>query len=339
MILAPMVRGRKGKHQEVMERIRKEGFVRVRIDGVTCALEDAPELKARQLHDIDAVVDRVVIRAGLESRLSESVRLALKHGEGALRISFLTPAAKERANGAAEADWQERVFSTQYACPDCRRNLAEVEPRTFSFNSPYGACRTCEGLAAREGFDADLVLPDLSLSLAEGAIAPWREDTSTAQTKHRKTLAPFLERADVDATAPLGRWPRAAREQLLHGDGKDFLGVVAHLEMDYAGTRREKVRSYLSEFRSQIQCPDCGGSRLQPEARACRLGGKAIHEITALPIGAARAFFEQLEFPPHQEPIGGPLVAEIRKRIQFLCQVGVDYLALDRPADSLSGSG
>ena len=332
MILAPMVRGRKGKHQDVMQRIRSEGFVRLRVDGETYEVEHAPELKAQKIHDIEAVVDRVVIREGLENRLAESVRLALKHGEGALRISYLTPEAKEKAG-----EWQEQVFSTQYACPDCKRNLAEVEPRTFSFNSPYGACRSCEGLAAREGFDPELVLPDLSLSLADGALTPWRGAAKAARTKQKSLVADFLAEAKVDWETPLDAWPAAIREQLLDGDNEKFLGILAHLEMDYAKAKRETVRERLEEFRSQVLCVDCGGSRLQPEARACRLAGKAIHEITALPIDASHDFFAALQFDPSQQPIGEPLVAEILKRLRFLRQVGVNYLSLDRAADSLSG--
>ncbi|MGI9430278.1 MAG: excinuclease ABC subunit UvrA [Bythopirellula sp.] len=342
MILAPMVRGRKGKHADVMERIRTEGFVRVRINGETHEVEHAPELKARQQHDIEAVVDRVVIREGLENRLAESVRLALKHGEGALRISYLTPEAKAKsmdkkgANGSG-ADWQERVFSTQYACPDCKRNLAEVEPRTFSFNSPYGACRSCDGLAAREGFDPEMVLPELSVSLAQGAVAPWRESTKTAKTKQQRLVSEFLATHDLAWETPLEKWPESARQQLLLGDGADFLGVLAHLEMDYAKAKRESVRERLEEYRSYVPCADCGGSRLQPEARACRLAGKAIHEITALPMDEALDFFAGLEFHGNQAPVAAPLVHEILKRLHFLRQVGVHYLSLDRPADSLSG--
>ena len=341
MILAPMVRGRRGKHQDVMQRIRSEGFVRVRINGETYEVEHTPELKAQKLHDIEAVVDRVVIREGLENRLAESVRLALKHGEGALRISYLTPEAKEQANAGANVNggggWQERVFSTQYACPDCKRNLAEVEPRTFSFNSPYGACRSCEGLAAREGFDPELVLPDLSPSLSDGALAPWRGATKTARTKQKSLVADFLAENNLDWDKPLDAWPVEARQQLLSGDNEKFLGVLAHWEMDYAKAKSETVREKLEEFRSRVLCDDCGGSRLQPEARACRLAGKAIHEITALPIDASHEFFAALQFDPSQQAIGEPLVAEILKRIRFLQQVGVNYLSLDRAADSLSG--
>jgi len=343
LILAPMVRGRKGKHEEVVERIRREGFVRVRVDGQTHEVENLPELKPRQLHDIEAVVDRVIIRPGLENRLAESVRLALKHGEGALRISYLTPEAKEKSNGAstsettAENGWIEQVYSTQYACPDCKRNLAEVEPRTFSFNSPYGACRTCDGLAAREGFDPELVIPERTLSLAEGAIAPWRGATSTARKKQRALVEGFLDKAKVDWETPLEAWPERAQQQFLSGNGGKFLGVLAHLEMDYAKAKRDTVKERLAEFRAEVTCADCGGSRLQAEARGCRLAGQAIHEITALPIDEAYEFFTSLEFDESELPIAEPLVGEIVKRLKFLRQVGVGYLSLSRPADSLSG--
>ncbi len=347
MILAPMVRGRMGKHNDVFERIRLEGFARVRVDGIAYEVEQTPELKARKHHDIDAVVDRVIIRPGLENRLAESVRLALKHGEGALRVSYLTPEAKAESNGAstkectAENGWQERVFSTLYACPDCKESLAEVEPRTFSFNSPYGACRSCEGLGVCEGFDRSLVLPDMSLSLSGGAWAPWRGATGAAKKKHRKLVEDFiqteLEAKQVAWDGALDAWPEDSLQKLLDGDGKKFPGLIAHLEMDYANAKRASVREKLEEFRSQVVCDDCGGSRLQAEARSCRLGGLAIHEITALPIEDSLEFFTHLEVAPVAEPIAEPLVGEIIKRLNFLQQVGVEYLSLDRPADSLSG--
>ena len=324
MILAPIVRGRQGKHADAFDRIRREGFIRVRIDGVAYEVEQVPELSARQPHDIEAVVDRVIVRPGLENRLAESVRLALKHGEGALRVSILTPEAKAKANGAnakestPENGWQEQVFSTQYACPDCKSSLAEVEPRTFSFNSPYGACRSCDGLGAREGFDPELVLPDMGQSLADGAFVPWQGATAAARTKHRQLLKEFLAKAKVDWDRPLEKWPERARRQLLAGDGDKFPGLMVHLEMDHAKAKRTSVRERLEEFRSQVVCADCGGSRLQSEARACRLAGRAIHEITALPIEAAQEFFESLELDASQLPIAEPLVAEIVKRLSFL---------------------
>jgi excinuclease ABC subunit A len=343
MLLAPMVRGRKGRHAEVMEQIRKEGFVRVRIDGLTYELDAAPELKAQSRHDIDAVVDRVIIRPGIENRLAESVRLALKHGEGALRASYQTPEAKLQANGASarenlpENGWIERVYNTQYACPDCKTSLAEIEPRTFSFNSPYGACPECDGLGAREGFVPELVAPDLSQSLAGGAIAPWRGSQNGARIKQKQLLEPLLGRLQLDWDTPLEKWPEQARHELLHGDGGKFLGVLADLEMDYAAAAGSEAQDKFVEFRGSVPCPACGGARLRPEARACRLGGLAIQQITALPIERAREFFVNLKVAPSQEPVSQPLTREIVRRLEFLQHVGLDYLSLDRAADTLSG--
>ncbi len=343
MLLAPMVRGRKGRHAEVMEQIRREGFVRVRIDGLTYELDQAPELKAQQRHDIDAVVDRVIIRPGIENRLAESVRLALKHGEGALRVAYQTPEAKVQANGASarenvpENGWIERVYNTQYACPDCKTSLAEIEPRTFSFNSPYGACPECDGLGGREGFVPELVLPDLSLSLAGGVVAPWRGASADARAKQRRLLELLLAQAKVDWETPLEAWPERAREQLLQGDGAKFAGLLAELEMDFAAAARESVEDKLALFRGTVVCPACGGSRLRPEARACRLGGLSVEQITGLPIDRARKFFTELAFPPSQQPVGEPLAAEIVHRLEFLEKVGLEYLTLARAADTLSG--
>src|SRR5690606_6340110 len=180
MIVAPLVRGRKGKHTEVLDEARKAGFARVRVDGLTYPIDEVPEISPRKTHDISAVVDRVVVREGIEARLTESVRLALKHGQGLLEIVYQLRDAKE--------EWLERVFSTQFACPKCGASVAEVEPRTFSFNSPYGACPACGGLGVSEGFDPELVLPDLSRSIDGGVIAPWRADTSKQAVQHAELL-------------------------------------------------------------------------------------------------------------------------------------------------------
>ncbi len=255
MILAPLVQGRKGQHTDVLETARKAGFVRVRVDGQTYAIEESPELDPAKDHDVEAVVDRVVLREGLDTRLSESVRLALKHGDDVLRIVYQLAEEKTNANAngngsgsgnghAGEAGWHERLFNTRYACPVCKSGVAEVEPRTFSFNSPYGACPVCEGLGK-------LIPPD--------------------------------ESAD------------------------------------------------------ESSCPACHGARLRPEARACKVSGLAIHELSARTIGDAATLFAELEFGPDKEPIATPIVREIRRRLAFLNDSGVGYLSLDRPANTLSG--
>jgi excinuclease ABC subunit A len=265
MILAPMVRGRRGTHREVLEAIQKAGFVRARVDGVVYPLDDIPPIVAQKTHDIEAVVDRVVIREAIDARLSESVRLALKHGNGVVLVVYQTPEAKSVAGESASADgagWQERLLNTRYACPQCGTSIGEIEPRTFSFNSPYGACPTCHGLGVVVGA------------------------TGSASAAPRETLAePVAPETLTDATP----------------------------------------------------CPACHGTRLRPEARASRLGGLAIHEITALSVADAIEFFRKLKLGPDRQKIAKPIVAEIKRRLEFLLRVGTDYLSLNRPADTLSG--
>ncbi|HEY3395334.1 MAG TPA: ABC-ATPase UvrA, partial [Lacipirellulaceae bacterium] len=294
MSLAPLVRGRRGAHRDVIESIQKAGFVRARIDGATFPLDDIPALAPQKMHDIEAVVDRVVIREGIDARLSESVRLAARHGNGVVVIVYQTPESKSQAAGERVARversespatqrtgdspsarpqppndaWQERLLNTRYACPKCGTSIGEIEPRTFSFNSPYGACPTCHGLGALSGEPTRFA----------GAPAGSRESGSADPTK--------LAAQDSSLLAP---------------------------------------------------CPDCRGSRLRPEARSVRLGGLAVHEITALPIIKAIEFFRGLAFDADQQPVAEPIVAEILRRLAFLDRVGTDYLTLDRAADTLSG--
>ncbi len=326
MILAPLVRGRKGKHTEVITSARKAGFARVRIDGATYPIDEIPELAARKTHDIAAVVDRIVIRDGIEKRLTESVRLALKHGDGVLEIVY------QFRNGQEKSDeWDHRVFSTQFACPQCGTSVAEVEPRSFSFNSPYGACPACGGLGVSEGFDPELVLPDLARSLSDGAVAPWRGDTKTRAAKHQQLLSNF------DWQTPLDEWSEQRLQELLTGDGKNFRGLLLELEIEWAGTSGEKLREHLGTFRGEVICADCNGSRLGRAGRTSRVGGLTIDEVAALTIAACRKFFDEVEFGPHQLPIATPLVREIEHRLTFLEKAGVGYLALNRRADTLSG--
>lgn len=252
MILAPMIRGRRGTHREAFEAIQKAGFVRVRVDGVAYPLDEVPALTSQKMHDIEAVVDRVVIREGIDTRLAESVRLAIKHGEGVVLVVYQTPDTK------ADGDvWQERLLNTKYACPQCGTSIGEIEPRTFSFNSPYGACPACHGLGVAD--------------VANGG----EEDKSS-------------EAARID-------------------------------------------------FAEATPCPACQGTRLRPEARASRLGGLAIHEITGLTVAAAHDYFRGLKLAGDQQKIAKPILAEIVRRLEFLLRVGTEYLTLDRPADTLSG--
>ncbi len=338
MILAPLVRSRKGEHREVFDSIRKAGFVRARVDGKTYELEDVPPLSPRKTHDIEAVVDRIIVREGIESRLAESIRLAIKHSEGLVLVSSLDASTRE---------WSDRLFSTFHACPTCKISFEALEPRSFSFNSPYGACPTCQGLGMRLEFDPELVLPDLDLSLAAGAIAPWRGATTAVARKQKEQLEGFLAAAKLDWDAPLARLKPKMLERFLHGDGsegdekqtdmKKFLGLLTLLEKEYVTATRAAKRERLEAFRAMVPCADCQGARLRKESLACQVGGRAINEVVALSVSDAGEFFKGLEWDEHQLPIAEPITNEIARRLVFLEKVGVEYLTLDRPADTLSG--
>jgi len=331
MLLAPLVRGRKGQHKEVFEAIRKAGFNRARVDGVVVDLDDPPELARQKSHHIEAVIDRIVVRPGARNRLAESINLAIKHGDDLVLATY----EEKTANG--QSLWHDMLFSTQYACPDCKISYEELEPRTFSFNSPYGACPKCEGLGVLLQFDPELVVPDCSLALAHGAVAPWKKASATLLQKHRRKLEEFLAGAGVDWETPLEQFKPKAFEQLLHGDGKRFAGLLVLLEKEYVTTTNETTKQWLESFRGPVTCPECGGARLRPEARAIRVGQKAIHEVTALTIKQAREFFASLSFDEDEEPIAKPLISEVGSRLEFLDRVGLEYLTLNRPADTLSG--
>jgi excinuclease ABC subunit A len=339
MVLAPMVRGRKGQHKDVFEAIRKAGFQRARVDGEVLDVGgEPPELAPRKNHTIEAVVDRIVIREGIEDRLAESLNLAITHGEGAVLVAYQI----RDPDVAGAGQWHDRVFSTLYACPNCKINYEELEPRTFSFNSPYGACPVCEGLGAREEFDPELVLGDEELSLADGLVLPWKSDTPAQAKQHRAELADFLAVHNLHWNTPYADWKPAVREKFLRGNssnGHPFDGFLILLEKQFATATKIAEQERLAAFRGQVVCPACSGARLRPEARNVRIGGKAIHEITALTVQHARSFFEPLksEISPDDLAIYKPLEAEIRSRLAFLDQVGLNYLTLDRPADTLSG--
>jgi excinuclease ABC subunit A len=331
ILLAPLVRGRKGKHQEAFDAIRKAGFVRVRVDNVVYELDQVPELEPRKNHTVEAIVDRLILRDNIRPRLAESVQLTLKHGNGVLTVLSALP-----VEPPTPSDWKEELFSTLHACPSCRVSFEELEPRTFSFNSPYGACPVCEGLGARHGFDADLVVPDRSLTLGEGAIVPWRDPEAEDLERRRRELAPLIENHGLAWDVPLKKFKPADLTALLEGDGRKFPGVLTLLEDEYIAAK-PSLKAELDAFRTPVPCIECRGARLRPEARAVQLGGRGIAEISDLPVDAARPFFAELKFNAEQEPIARPVITEILRRLDFLKQVGIGYLTLARSADTLSG--
>jgi excinuclease ABC subunit A len=337
-VLAPMVRGRKGEHRDVIERLRKEGYVRVRLDGEVVELADEIALDKRRKHMIEVVVDRLVVSHDRRGRLSGSVEGALKLGQGLVIGSALK---------------EERLYSTLNACPDCGISFDKLLPRHFSFNSPYGACPRCHGLGTIEQIDPELVVPDPSRSLNEAVIVPWQRRDSAQSVYRNMVLEALAKHYGFRLNTPFRDLPEHVRDVLLYGSrtekiefkrwsgidavSKPFEGVIPNLERRYRETESLHVRKWLREFMSVLVCPDCNGRRLRPESLAVRIGGRSIIEVTALTIEAAIGFLEGLELAPRHRPIADEIVKEIIARLRFMLDVGVGYLTLDRVSSTLSG--
>ena len=327
MLLSPMVRGRRGAHQDVFAEISKAGFVRVRVDGELYALEDIPSLNIRQNHTIEAVVDRIVWRDEVAERLGDSVRTALRFGKGGL-VCLSQP--------TNQTSWDENLFSTRFACPQCEISFPELEPRTFSFNSPYGACPACDGMGRRERFDPELVAPDLHRSPASGAFAAWKSAPTKIRTLLREQIEPFLVKHGGSWDQPLAELNPSGQRRLQLADGQ--LGpLLEMLEAEWQASPTDKRREILQPLRSTLVCEQCDGSRLRPEALAVTVGGINIHRTTQMSIADALQHFQSLTLTGFAEEVAKPLCEEISKRLGFLQQVGVDYLTLDRSAETLSG--
>ncbi|QDV38129.1 excinuclease ABC subunit UvrA [Tautonia plasticadhaerens] len=334
IILAPIVRGRKGQHLDAFRAIRRAGLIRTRVDGETIELADEPpKLAKTKVHDIEAVVDRLVVREGIRSRLADSVDLALKLGDGALVLSI------QQEGGS----WLDRSLSTKLSCPRCGLGVPEIEPRTFSFNSPYGACPGCDGLGVVSAFDPELVAPDRSKSIAGGAVAAWAAlpPKSRTEVQGDDRLIALLDRHKITSETPLSSWPAKALREFFEGGptgkGKPpYNGVIVELRAVHDALP-ERRREALDAFRSDLPCPSCLGARLRPEARAVTLDGTPIHALTAMTADRARGVLGSLRFEPPLDRVGPPLVAEVAERLSFLERVGLGYLTLDRPADTLSG--
>jgi excinuclease ABC subunit A len=352
MLLAPRVRGRKGQHAEVFDAIRKAGQVRVRVDGVILDLDTVPPLDGRKPHTIEAIVDRIVVRDGSRSRLAESLQLAVQQGEGVVVACYLDPgreAAAKAASQGSEKFWTDRLFSTLYACPNCQTSIEEIETRTFSFNSPYGACPQCEGLGYRIEFDPELIVPDPSLSIAGGAVAVWRGAKAAAKARvqapkgypgfrvQKDAVEQFLESQTTPINTPISEMRPAVREKLFRGDGKEFLGLVTLLEQEYVTATDSARQEQLELFRGHVTCPACGGTRLRREALGVRIAGQNIAELCQRSIANARQWAGSLQFFGDDIPISQPILHEITARLGFLQKVGLEYLTLDRASDTLSG--
>ncbi len=344
-VLAPLVRGRKGEFRDVFEAMRKQGFVRVRVNGETYDLSQVPKLNRRQNHDIAVVVDRLVVRPADRGRLADSIETALKAAEGVVEVVRQTGTPRSR------------LFSERYACPKCGLSLPELEPRQFSFNSPFGACPECSGLGTRREINADLVLGDPGLSILEGVVLPWGEPSGYL----RKVVLPALARTyKFDLNAAWRDLSPAVQKIMLRGaPGKSITyqydserwhgsyesgwkGVLDHVEKRYRETSSDAVREQLEQYMVEQPCPACSGRRLKPESLSVLVAGKNIGEVVALPVREALAFFTSVPLRRNgrlglDPEIAQPILKEVLDRLRFLVDVGLDYLTLDRSAATLSG--
>ncbi len=331
-VRAPLVQGRKGEFRELFETVRKQGFIRAYVDGDLIEVSDPPKLNRRQNHTIEVVVDRLVVRAEDRGRLADSLETALKLADGLVQVS--------RAD-----DEHVELFSERYGCPTCGISLPELEPRHFSFNSPFGACPACGGLGTRRRVSEELILGDPRISILEGVIIPWGEP----QGYLRKIVLPAIARAlKFDLNAPWGELPKSVRDTILGGDGGkkkgefEWEGVLANIERRYAETDSDTVRAELEAYMVAVPCAECGGRRLKREALAVTVADRNIGELTELPVTEALEFFEKVPVRGNGRPgidpeIAGPILKEVRERLRFLVDVGLDYLTLGRAAESLSG--
>ena len=334
MILAPIVRGRKGEFKKELEKLAKDGFLRARVDGELLSLDEEIKLDKRRNHTIEAVIDRLLIKPGINERLAESVRTALKLTGGAVLVSVV--------------DGEEKLYSERMACVNCGINVPPLEPRSFSFNSAYGACKRCHGLGTILEVDPAKIIADASVESDKLEFMGAADKQGSAYL--RSALISIIRHFDADPRAPFSQLPKEARDAFFHGlSGEltfhqgaytyqsEWRGAVRHLRERINEAPSEKVRLALEELVSPVACPDCEGRRLQPESLAVRLGGRGIADYTALPIEDAIAAFERIKLNKREEQIAGLVLREIRARLRFLETVGLGYLTLDRASATLSG--
>jgi excinuclease ABC subunit A len=339
-LMAPIIRGKKGEYQKEFKKLIKDGYVRVRIDGQIKELTDTLNLDKNKRHDIDVVVDRLIVKDGIRKRLRDSLETAANLAGGLVRVDV----------GGGEGGGL--LFSEKYACPDCGVSVSELAPRMFSFNSPYGACPDCGGLGTRMYFDEELVIPDTGLSIREGAILPWAGRNSMPYFQMLEALCHHYQ---FDINTPFNQLPEHIQAVLLSGSGsekirfhldrggrrfffeKPFEGILNQLDRRYRETLSNAVRMDLSRYINLRECPTCHGARLKKESLSVKIAGRNIYDICRLSIGECLAFFTALELTPQETLISERVLKEIRERLRFLLNVGMEYISLDRSAGSLSG--
>ncbi len=340
-VLAPVIRGRKGEYTKLLQDFQKEGFVRVKIDGQTFELTDDIELDRKKKHNIDLIVDRLVIKPDIRTRLTESVEIALKHANNLVTIDI--PGEKEI------------LFSQNYACPDCGISIEELTPRMFSFNNPFGACPTCTGIGYLMKMDEELIIPDKTKTLYDGVKAFGSSTMKKGETMAKMYFESIGRHYGVDITVPIKDLPRWFLEKILYGTGEDiidfeytsiagtrkfstpFEGVIPTLERRYNETKSQGMRDFYEMYMSESACHTCHGARLKKESLSVKVGDKNINELTDMSIDKIKSFLNSLELNKQSRMIADQILKELNKRLQFLIDVGLDYLTLSRGAGSLSG--
>ena len=340
MLLAPVVKDRKGEHLHLFDSLRRQGFIRARIDGLVCDLDEAPNLNKKQKHTIEVVVDRFKVNPGISLRLAESFETALGLAEGLATISYM------------DGDQPDQVLSAKFACTVCNYSLNELEPRLFSFNNPAGACNTCDGLGVHQYFDIDQIVQHPSASISEGAIRGWDRRTLF----YFNMLSSLADHYNFDINQPWEQLPETYRQKVLFGSDDEeisfnyvndrgtvlrrkhkFEGVIHNMERRYKETESQSVREELNKYMTSSSCPECGGTRLCRSARNVFVDNRRLEDIVGLPVGECSAYFDALDLPGREGAIAEKIVKEIRQRFTFLVDVGLNYLSLNRSADSLSG--
>ena len=345
LLLAPVVQERKGEYQQLLGGLQSQGYVRVRVDGTVFELDEIPTIDKKRKHTIEVVVDRVVIGPDSAQRLAESFETALALADGLAVIEVLP--------GDGQASGEELVFSARFACPDCGYSLSELEPRLFSFNNPAGACPECDGLGVRQFFDPERVVHDRSLTLSSGAVAGWDRRNAF----YFNLISCLADHYGFDTETAFSKLPKKIRQIVLYGSGSEkilftylrsrgrrprrrrhtFEGVIPNMERRFRDSESNIIREELGRYINTQHCENCNGSRLRESARHVFIDQRAIHEVTALPVEQSLELFTQLDLPGRQGDIAGRIVREISERLRFLYNVGLEYLTLDRTAETLSG--
>ncbi|MBU1887711.1 MAG: excinuclease ABC subunit UvrA, partial [Candidatus Omnitrophica bacterium] len=339
LVLAPVIRGRKGEYNNLFEELKKQGFVRARVDGSIFSLEKKIKIDKNKKHTIEVVVDRLVIEKDARDRLADSIEIALKVGKGLVLASKDFPDDSTFPKVVLPKA-EEVLFSELYSCPKCGVSYEEIEPRIFSFNSPYGACQACGGLGTKVGIDIDLVIPDKAKPLKQ-AIKPWRVGGMRIILYYRRRLRKFAHEYGFELETPFDQIPDDARDVIINGSKPDgqpyFEGIIPNLLRRLKETDSEFMRREINKYTSETVCPACQGRRLRPESLSIKIGDRSISNVAALSIKEAREFFLSLRLTEKQEKIAHQILKEIKERLNFMANVGLDYLTLDRQSSTLSG--